>query len=230
MVAKISFSHIHEDRSLCPVSSLLNPHVDGINSYPIDIFDITSFKEIQDKNTSGLISLDKELLNDLFRCQIWVYSPPGQPNRTCSSRTSCPVDITDIEKAQKKTKAWNYKHSLCRVREAIRVGLPARVFITGGSVTSGHGTYGCCCNLQLDSKCPGLVRSDTQCSHPTKKDYTLACRWQGLFEHWLRTSISPQSVEFHDLAVAGLTSPGRADSLGEVNIHTKYFATLFYYI
>ena len=83
-------------------------------------------------------------------------------------------------------------------------------------IVIGSFTYGCCCDSTLDSKCENLNvdKSTVICGDPIYRDWTHGCRWSGMLERWM-TSKGFSTVTFHDRAVGGLTSPGRADIFGD---------------
>lgn len=134
-------SSAFEGMNQCPVSSQLNPNINGILSYPIDLFDVKTYQIIMNHKNSIE-------LNQLFNCtssedfsheKNKIY----QVFRFCSIKTTCPVHMSNVIDAMSRTQTWLYQHSLCQIHKNFHNPLSkSRVIILGGSVTVGSGMMG----------------------------------------------------------------------------------------
>lgn len=185
------FSFFLAVESKCPVSSQLNPVLNGVHSYPVDI--------INQKASAPFDHIH-------YNCSAKEGSIA---HHDCSSVSQfCPLlqDVKDL--SSRKMSEWTSLHSFCAMRNAIRNYEPVKIVVLGGSLTAGAGAAGCCCDLSLDAKCPLFKESDDYdyiCGQMKDGFASNACRWSGYFERWIK-SMAIGNIEVINLARGGATS------------------------
>lgn len=147
--------------NLCPASTLLNTLQTGTLSYPQDLFD----------------PLQSMHVSQLFNC-----SSTEEPTtfHSCSiGGEICPVHRQNILRSLHLID-YKLRESLCMFNSEEQI---STIYIMGGSVTAGHGTQGCCCDL--DSNCPiNSNRSEEDpCHHFEPKSFQFdgRCGWVDSF-------------------------------------------------
>eukprot|EP01038_Epipyxis_sp_PR26KG_P011122 gene11122-14926_t len=134
------------------------------------------------------------------------------------SGSFCPWNkaLMDVTKQSMKKKPT--KHSLCKLlsndnqrsnsNEILSSDI-VRIFSMGGSATSGHAAWGCCCDSNLDSKCSQLetdLLDENHCGISDLKDVARSCSWPHFLTHWLATYLSSGNssiVKHVDMASSG---------------------------
>lgn len=188
----------------CPVSKNFDPVCNGLNSYPTDLFGPVDF------------TVDTKVTERSFNCSAWT-AKDIKIDHTCAASGYCPINQDVVNSAIKRMNDWDYKHSLCKVREAIRYTERIRIVITGGSATSGVATYGCCCEHTHDSRCssePADLKTAVDslwrqsiCGQEEWSQHTstLRCRWGSFLAQWLQSNVYG-SVDVLIRAEGGATS------------------------
>lgn len=186
-------------QSNCPASNLVNMRIDGLEAYPMDIFDQEQFLEIKSKNPSPFEN------KDVFRCNANIPPWPfDQHYYACSALTRCSIMQQNIDTFMIKANKWKTKHNLCHFRNSIgSVTSDINVIILGGSVTSGAGAVHCFCDPDLDSKCTISTFVNIQAQyHEFNGD---RCRWSEVLQRWLKSVGNPK-VNVINLSSSGYNS------------------------
>lgn len=150
----------------CPVSTLIDTEIDGLLSYPVDLFDIEQYKELTRTQSLQSVLTQSQQLDDpsmaLYNCSALIQTnaaPEGiyREYRVCSRRTHCPVHENMAEIATAWARQHHQKHSLCYLKEALHdYDSTIKVIVMGGSITRGSYTPGCCCDGEFNPKCRNI--------------------------------------------------------------------------
>lgn len=181
----------------CPASNLINMKFDGLEAYPMDIYDQELFFNF---TRNGQSPFDNK---DIFRCNANV-PPVGfeQQNYACSTLTRCPIMQQNIDNFMERASKWKTKHNLCHFRNAIgSIESDAIIVVVGGSVTFGSGAVHCYCDPKIDSKCSISPFVKDQYN---EFDYE-RCRWSSVFGRWVK-SIGNPNIKIANLADGGINS------------------------
>lgn len=181
----------------CHASSLIDTYNDGLNGYPMDIFDNHQFNQLHIPKTKSLTVQDGY---NIFNCHSLERF---NKNHICSVQTKCPLVKQNIIDA-KNAITWDIKHSLCHFHSKLHDAYSTtNIIISGGSVAEGVSTFGCCCDKDVDVKCP-INNDPYTCGSQSHKNIKL-CRWSGSFERWIK-SRSMGKVNVYNIAHGGCNS------------------------
>eukprot|EP01038_Epipyxis_sp_PR26KG_P014070 gene14070-18877_t len=125
----------------------------------------------------------------------------GVPERFCPWNKAL-MDETKQSMTKKPT-----KHSLCRL---------LKYLVLGGSATSGHAAWGCCCDSNIDSNCSPIetdLLDDGYCGTSEFKDVAHSCSWPHFLTNWLKTYLSSDRVKLVDMASSGRNVLSQLDDL-----------------
>lgn len=204
----------NNSKNLCPASNIIDTKNDGIYSYPIDVFDLTTYNQlkIQYEIKPDDSDLDKIYHHEeVFKCTSSEISN-YVINHTCSTLTTCPIISEYIDIAVNKTSSWKYKHSLCQIRNALHdPDSIINIIVVGGSVSYGSASTGCCCDPILDTKCKTIQspRTPERCGDG---DITELCRWSHYFYKWLSMKSLGKVIEIN-LSEGGYNSQLEAEDI-----------------
>lgn len=225
-IVSLSYNEIEDEidteilsymKSYCPVSSSFDTEFDSIHGYPIDIFDKNTYASIM-SNTNNALLLEEYF----FNCtSVERYDRKHK----CSTLTRCPVTKNNIIAATRRQKSWDISHTFCKIREKFKEPQEVINFIVlGGSVTSGSGTWGCCCVKAIDNKCyeygnyalvNDVEKSQMYCGAPDHErigDVAKVCSWPRYVFNWLSKK-SIATINFIDLAEGGATSAYKSERI-----------------
>lgn len=202
-------SHGSDTRQSCPASSKIFPWISGIHSYP----------DFGQDTNNGVKS---------FNCTSTPY--PNLQILNCPFHSICPIHKEDVDTARKKSTIWDYKHSLCTMRSAIQNCEPVKMIVYGGSVTAGAATWGCCCDPDVDSRCPPFTGEKATDTINRKGcgsgDVANRCRWTSFLETWFASQACGE-VKVYNYGQGGATSVYRCwYKLLQQHVNLK-FATSF---
>lgn len=212
------FQHQRDCNNSCPVSSHVDPIGTGLHTYPSNFFPAIANEQIFNCTTAmDVFPPNKRLSSFVFKML------------QCPVNTRCPIGQVDVETARSAMLAWNYSHSLCKMKDAINKRDPVKVLVFGGSVTAGMSSWGCCCDRNFDSKCPkaedlwpaaGQAPTHQHDSRNHPESYcnfdgqdnnpkgATACDWTGRLHRWFKTR-GMDSVSVANEAIGGTTSRSR---------------------
>lgn len=190
---------------LCPVSSslYLNNNV-YYHGYPMDFAVFTNTSKT--RNSLGTVRDDDVIPSrSVYNCTGYE-SQPGQIH-SCSTEVPCVLTEENVKAAMRASKSWNVSTSFCKLHEElIRSTETVNVIVLGGSVTIGSWAMGCCCDRDVDSRCP----SDMPAA--CKADVTTVCTWSAMFVNWLQ-KYAKARVRYINIARSGTTSLLMAESM-----------------
>lgn len=188
----------------CPVSSLLHTSIDGIHTYPIDIFD----KPLH-SNFIKLAKHNKSLTELIYKCSSTEGFQDHPIVHSCPEfKIRCPVFDKYVDIAMNKTKQWPSLHNLCSVYESFSdPSTTINVIIIGGSTTMGSFSQGCCCSQQLNSNCNISSNFIDEICYNNR-----ICTWSRYLYKFLKSS-SLGKVNYVNLAQGGYTSVYMAENI-----------------
>ena len=187
-----------DSKKFCPASSLINTAVDGIFTYPIDVFDPKLYQSYLAKKSIIPAS-------QVYSCT--AREKDETKVHVCSTAVACPVKKYHVMKSMQSKEDWGWKHSLCKARDAMETsGTFSKIIIAGGSVTRGSVSEGCCCSSEVDKKCDKVSDEAIKaCENPSPQ-----CPWPKFLKTWLNSYGNTQL--FH-LTGSGHTSLINANEL-----------------
>eukprot|EP00428_Durinskia_dybowskii_P061883 CAMPEP_0170373594 /NCGR_PEP_ID=MMETSP0117_2-20130122/10149_1 /TAXON_ID=400756 /ORGANISM="Durinskia baltica, Strain CSIRO CS-38" /LENGTH=422 /DNA_ID=CAMNT_0010628489 /DNA_START=46 /DNA_END=1310 /DNA_ORIENTATION=+ len=189
----------------CPASSTISTDLNGLFSYPVDVFFPEVFKGIKGTATAVLCKSE----NAPF-------------NHTCTtSLQKCPITQDAVELATRRGRKSTPANSFCEFRDHLsNYDEVVNVIVFGGSLTVGHGTNGCYCDEAVDSRCKfkdfHANQEDVDKSAWGRNNY---CRWSLHFVRGLR-SMSLAKVKMYNFGKSGGDSGYSADVVS--NLFNKY--------
>lgn len=207
---------------LCPVASLINTSIDGLYSYPIDIFDINHY----------------QLLNStshLYQCSSNTEEPFPSKHYCSSSLTYCPISWNQLITSRYKSISYS-KHSLWYIYNILTNqsinNETIRIIILGGSATLGMGNSGCCCDETLDIKCSNIRYNKQRCKSYQSEEYSITCQWSNYLYKYLYITYPYHSIEIYNLAHGGYSSDTMSeniiDKLYEYKIYELYSSDIIF--
>ncbi len=193
----------------CPVSSSMHTKLDGLLTYPLDIFDVSQFNSLKKSRSVNSNT-------NIFKCSS-AGEKPFQLHY-CSSLTACPIKREQIQAATSRIPNWPVKTSFCKLRQHLAdPTAEVRIIIVGGSVTVGTESGGCCCREKLEPRC--AMFSSQVCPLISANDEQF-CRWSNLFATWLK-SYSRAKVTMVNAAISGADSKHMAEIVAD-ELHQKH--------
>ena len=202
-VSIICTAVVYGTRNFCPVSSLVDVVRDQMNPLPIDVFDIDAMSTINPASIYGCVSATGE-------------------KHSCTIETRCPLDEEDL--LAFTSLGTGALDSFCDIRKAMKDPRKLiRVEVYGGSMTYGAAAFGCCCDHDVEPRCPNK-KLDDRCGRVTAMGGEEMCRWGNRLETWLK-NVSTGNVQYHNHAYSGANSLEAGhyitkDTKG--SIYTKY--------
>jgi hypothetical protein len=195
-----------EARKYCPVSSLLDTEVDGILSYPVDIFDPELARRIEGTK-------DEYILSQLFNGTSTAHE---NKYHMCSNIAKCPLNQESFKAAKNISLSYTYKHSLCQQKKDFGdFDSSTTLVVLGGSVTYGAASDGCCCSGKDDVKCKPFNSTEVMQHRWCRKDVEFQlCRWSTYLLRWFK-SRSLGKVELINLSVGGCHSLCMLERIGD---------------
>lgn len=199
------------ERIKCPVSSLINTELEGIYSYPIDLFDSETYSNF------GNSSYSTSYADQVYNCTSSEasYHKADWKMRPCSTLTRCPLMKQNIlDSSAFSRKFIEPKHSFCKMRQTLHYPSETiNVLVLGGSITHGSNTVGCCCNADehMDSKCASFDDHSSWCLSRARiigainEEAAPNCKWSSYLKLFFR-SYSEAQVNLINLAHGGWSS------------------------
>ena len=179
-------------RKHCPVSHILDPHINGYFSYPVNIWGPDFLSGVM---TMGMginctsIEINQQVHFDRFHTCISSQE---------TGKSFCPVHKQNFIDAIKRSNEWTPSKYLCDIRRLLRSSRSntdeavVNLIVLGGSVTAGQFTEGYYCKT-----CSATLKN--------KDDWSGHTNWASYLDFWLKYN-KMKHVKLHFLAVHGYAS------------------------